>query len=516
MEEYGILSIIPPVVAIGLCIWTRQVILSLFIGAVVGGIIFVGGNPITGVIQALNWMVLQLTDSWNAMFFLMIFLMGSGAAFVFKLGGAHAIAEAASKRIKSPKGAQLFAWIMGMVNFYNDYASCVVAGNASREITAKYRVSREKLSYVIDSTSAPVATFGPISDWIGYQCSMIAIGFTAAGIVGVGVYSAFLHSIPFNIYCILAFLLVPMMILIGREYGPMKGAESRARTTGKVIADGAIPLSSVETDLGEPNLTKASVWWFILPIVALVGVAIFGFWWTGGGPQAESLMDAFAEGDVASGLAWGALSMTIIGFVIALGWRVFNLRESADIVFGGFRTMLIAAVIMLLAWTIGETCGALGTAPYVVGVTAGLLQGWMLPIIMFLICMFLSFSTGTSWGTMAIMTPIGVPLAYELGGIQLVYVIIGVVFSGAIFGDHTSPISDTTVMSSIFSGSDHIAHVTTQIPYALTAATAAAICYLLVGIIPNPVLVLALGVVLLFLLYYFVFPRIYFRSSRSK
>lgn len=513
MIEPGWLSLIPPIVAIGLCIWSKQVILSLFIGAWVGGAIFTGGNPIAGVAQALKWMVEVIIDPWDAMFLIMIFLMGSGAAFVFKLGGAHAVAEAAGKKIKSAKGAQLFAWAMGMVNFYNDYASCIVAGNASRDITAKYRVSREKLSYIIDSTSGPVATFGPVSDWIGYQCSMIAIGFTAAGVVGVGTYYAFLRSIPFNLYCILAFLLVPMLILTGREYGPMRPAEDRARKTGKIIEDGAVPLSSVETDLGDPNLKKASVWWFILPIVALIVVGIFGFWWTGGGPQAASFMDALAEGDVATGLAWGAFTMTLIGFVIGMSKKIFNLRESADIIFGGFRTMLIAAVIMILAWTIGTTCGALGTAPYVVGVTAGALKGWMLPIIMFLICMFISFSTGTSWGTMAIMTPIGVPLAYSLGGMELVYVIIGVVFSGAIFGDHTSPISDTTVMSSIFSGSDHIAHVTTQIPYALTAAVSAGICYCLVVKLPNPFIILPLGIGLLFLFHYFVFPRVFYRRQ---
>jgi len=394
--------------------------------------------------------------------------------------------------VHSARRAMLFTWVVGLLVFINDSVNAVITGNAARDITAKYRVSREKLAYILDTTAAPVATFGPISDWIGYQCSMIAVGFAAAGITEVKPYTAFLHSIPWNFYCILALLAVPMIIL-GKDFGPMAQAEHRARTTGQLVAEGDTPLTSVEADLGQPVVgDAATVWNFVLPLATLIAVGVYALWYVGGGPDGKPLMDAFADTDVSIALTWAGFAMLLVGLLLALFHGV-PLHECERITLGGFRTMLPALVIMVLAWSIGAVCNELNTAEVVVNATRHWLSPSLLPLLIFAVCMFLSFATGTSWGTMAIITPIAVPLAFELGGLALVYTIIGTVFAGAIFGDHCSPISDTTVLASTFAGSDHLAHVRTQIPYALVPAGLSAVLYVAMRAVANPFALLALG-----------------------
>lgn len=494
---YGFLSIIPPIVAVGLAIWTKRVIFSLFVSIWVGGLIYTGGNPFGAIGASFDWMKDVMIDPWDARFLVLTLLLGSGAAFMFKTGGSHALTRVLEKRLNNAKRSQLLAWVLGIVVFFNDYANSVIVGNASRDINAKYRVSREKLSYVLDATASPMATFGPVSDWIGYQVGLIGAAFVTLKIVDVKAYFVFLQSIPWNFYCILSLIAVPMLIL-GKDFGPMADAELRARKTGKIVADGATPLSSVETDLGEPfNAKSASVWNFILPLVTLIGVGIWAIWYTGGGATGKSLMDALADTEVDIALTWAAFAMTLVGMILAL-LQGMSLEECEKTVLAGFRTMLPALVIMVLAWSVGSVCDSLGTADYVVGLTQEWMSAALLPFLIFLVCMFISFATGTSWGTMAIITPIGVPLAYAIGGIPLVTIAIGSIFAGAIFGDHCSPISDTTVMSSIFAESDHIAHVTTQIPYALVVAGISAVLYLLSSFIKNGFILLAIGIVALY------------------
>lgn len=278
----------------------------------------------------------------------------------------------------------------------------------------------------------------------------------------------------------------------------MAKAELRAVKTGKLIEDGAVPLSSVEMDLGDPiNQEKANVWFFILPLVTLIGVGIWALWYTGGGPEGKDLMTALADTEVDVALTWAAFAMSFVGLILALIQR-FSFKEIEDTIMGGIRTMLPALIIMILAWSIGTVTGALGTADFVVESTQRWMSPALLPFIIFLICMFISFSTGTSWGTMAIMTPIGIPLAYTIGGLPLVQIIIGAIFAGSIFGDHCSPISDTTVMASIFAGSDHIAHVKTQAPYAILVASISGVLYLLSSVVRQGWILLIAGLIVLF------------------
>jgi Na+/H+ antiporter NhaC len=312
-------------------------------------------------------------------------------------------------------------------------------------------------------------------------------------------YFAFLSSIQWNFYSVLSLVAVPIFIL-GKDFGPMAKAEMRALETGKLIEDGAVPLSSVEMDLGEPiNQEKANIWFFILPLITLIGVGVWALWYTGGGPEGKNLMDALADTQVDVALQWAAFAMTLVGVILAIIQK-FSFKDIEDTVMGGIRTMLPALIIMILAWSIGTVTDALGTADFVVESTQNWMSPALLPFLIFVICMFISFSTGTSWGTMAIMTPIGIPLAYSIGGLPLIHIVIGAIFAGAIFGDHCSPISDTTVMASIFAGSDHIAHVKTQVPYALLVAGISAVLYLVSSFLPIGWLLMIIGIVALFIL----------------
>jgi len=247
---FGFWSIIPPLVAVGLAIWTKRVIFSLFISIWVGGLIFTGGHPLAAIAVSFDWIKDVMIDPWDARFLVLTMLLGSGAAFMFKTGGSHALTRILEKRLTNGKRSQLLAWVLGIVVFFNDYANSVIVGNASRDINAKYKVSREKLAYILDATAAPMATFGPVSDWIGYQVGLIGAAFVALKIVDVKAYFVFLQSMPWNFYCILSLIAVPMIIL-GKDFGPMADAELRAKKTGKLVADGSTPLSSVGADLGE-------------------------------------------------------------------------------------------------------------------------------------------------------------------------------------------------------------------------------------------------------------------------
>lgn len=489
---FGLWSIVPPIVAIALAIITRKVLISLFVSVWIGGLIYTGGNPFAAVGVTFDWMKDVMTDGWNARFLVLVAFLGIGAGLMYKVGGSHALTRSLQNKITNRKRAQFFAWVLGIVVFFNDYVNSVITGNASKDINGKYRVSREKFAYILDATAAPMATIGPVSDWIGFQVSLIAAAFVSISLVESQPYFAFLSSIQWNFYSILSLIAVPLFIF-GKDSGPMATAELRALKTGKLIEDGATPLSSVEMDLGDPvNPEKANVFYFFLPLVTLIGVGVWALWFTGGGGEGKSLMDALADTKVDVALTWAAFAMSFVGVVLAIIQKM-SFKEIEETVMGGIRTMLPALVIMILAWSIGTVTGELETADFVVAATESWMSPALLPFLVFAICMFISFSTGTSWGTMSIMTPIAIPLAYSIGGLPLVHIIIGAVFAGAIFGDHCSPISDTTVMASIFAGSDHIAHVKTQVPYALLVAGISGVLYLFSSIIQAGWLLLIIG-----------------------
>ncbi|NJF24929.1 Na+/H+ antiporter NhaC family protein [Thermococcus sp. Bubb.Bath] len=507
MTDFSVLSLLPPLVAIVLAIWTKRVILALFAGVWTGGVMVAGGNPITGTTQTIDWIVKNAIDDWNVKILLFDFLIGAGVGLIYKSGSAHAIGRALASRVRTSRGAAVMGWLLGVLIFFDDYTNTIIVGNTMRPITDRARVSREMLAYIDDSTAAPVAGLAVVSTWIGYEVGLIGDAFKDLK-VDYGAYVAWMHSVPYRFYSILAIILVFIVAYTHRHYGPMLHAEYRARTTGKVLRDGAKPLMTTEVDLGMPK-EEGSVHIFIWPILTLIFVTLYGMWYTGGGSEAYAkggLMEVLGNSDSALSLLWGSFAMVVVAFTLVLAMKKMTIEEAEDALVRGMKQMIIANTILLLAWSIKSATDAVGTAPYVVNLakSAGVSGNWI-PLIVFLIAMFISFTTGTSWGTFSIMLPIAIPLAYGVTGRvgPDVFASIGAVFAGGIFGDHCSPISDTTIMSSMFSGSDHIDHVTTQVPYAVTAASVGVILYLLFAVgVRSWLILLLIGIVLLVAAWY--------------
>ncbi|WP_435551295.1 Na+/H+ antiporter NhaC family protein [Natrinema sp. CGMCC1.2065] len=497
------LALAPPIIAIALAMYTRQVLVSLFAGVWIGALMIADWNPIAATALSMDWIVEVVRSPFDTKFLILIMFMGAGAAFIYKSGGIIALQNWIGHRVNTARDSQILTWLIGIFIFFDSYTSTIVTGNATRELSQENNTSREMHAYVLDSTTSPVTTFGPVSNWIGYQVSMIIVGFEAARFtaeeVGITAFGLFLQSIPWNIYCFLAFFMVGFISITQRFYGPMLNAEWRARKEKKTRRDDATPLSDITTDVGEPSEKNPTLINFFAPILSLLVVGLVSMWWLGGGHQSGvDIATAFQETDVALGLLYGSFAFMAVGMLGAVGFGTMDLEEASDTVISGFKTMMIAAAIIVLAWSIGHAAEQVGTAQYIVDVMVdSSIPGSFLPLLIFLAAMFIAFTTGTSWGTMAILTPLAVPLGYEMSGLSILPVLMGVLFGGAIWGDHVSPISDTTVMSSIFAGSDHIDHVTTQIPFAMTAAGVTVLMLLLYAVgVTSPLVLLPLAVVL--------------------
>lgn len=505
--NYGILSLIPPFVAILLCFLTKRVLLSLFLGVFIGSILIVSGNPFSAVEYSLDTIIGSMADEWNARLLLFNLFMGSGVAFIWRLGGSKALASWANTKIKTNKQAGLGAWFLGFIIFFNDGVNAAIVGNVFRDIFTAKNISREKLSYIVDSTAAPISTF-LISDWIAFQIGMIHTGITAAGIKGISAFTAYLQSIPLNIYSIFAVLMVGIIVITNKDFGPMRKAEHRAATTGKVMRDGAILLMDVAKELGEENDTKPMLRTVFIPILSLTIVTLIGFWVTG--REGNTIVEILEKADPAKSLLWGAFAMMISGVAIAITYRLMNIKEIMETILDGMKLMLLACAILVLAWSLGTITSDMKLANYLIQIIGDSISFGFLPLIVFILGAIISFATGTSWGTMTILTPIAIPLTYQMtNDVSISVMMAGVVFSGAIFGDHCSPISDTTVLSSIFSGSDHMDHVNTQMPYALTVALVTGILFVLWGFFSiSPIILIILGFISLVGLTY-LFNRIF-------
>jgi Na+/H+ antiporter NhaC len=381
-----------------------------------------------------------------------------------------------------PIRGQLAAYIMGLVIFFDDYSNTLIVGPTMRPLTDRLRISREKLAYIVDSTAAPVASIALISSWIGMEVGLIDDALDAMNL-GYEPYVVFVHSIAFRFYPILALIFVLMVILTDRDYGPMLKAELRARREGKVIRDGARPASDFDTDALAPPSDKPRRWYnAIVPIAVMTVVTILGMYFTGrealvaAGESDFGLSNVFGNGDSYVSLIWASFSGCAVALIMTLAQRILPLKETLEAWIMGLKAMLFAFVILVLAWSLGEITLDVHTAEYLIHLLTGNLDPRLLPVIIFIVCALISFATGTSWGTMAIMMPVVVPLAVALSGeagygeSDTYTILLGAVSSvlaGSVWGDHCSPISDTTILSSMASSCDHIDHVRTQMPYAL-------------------------------------------------
>ncbi|NMB08781.1 MAG: Na+/H+ antiporter NhaC family protein [Tissierellia bacterium] len=509
--DFGWLSLLPPLLAIVLAFVTKQVLISLFLGVFVGAMMLNGWNPFYGFLRTMdNYMVGSLADSWNAAIIIFLLAIGGMVGVVNKMGGTVAVAEALSKKIKSSKSAQLYTFLLGILVFFDDYANTLIVGPTMRPIMDKNKISKEKFSFIIDSTAAPVVGLALISTWVGYEIGVIRRVYQNLGIEA-NYYGVFVRTIPYSYYCIYALIFVLVLLLMEKDFGLMYEAEKRARTTGKLIDDRAKPMMSDEItqmEIREGIKLKASN--AIVPIVTLLLVAFIGLWYNGytmlegaiNPLSIEGMRECFGEADSSMVLLWASIISSIVAMVMGIYQKIFSVDEGFEAWVEGAKSMVFACMILVFAWSLGSVTGDVGTAEFLVGKISEGFPFAILPIIIFVISALISFATGTAWGTMGIVIPLAIPMAYAFvkngGDPHMMTVTLGTVLSGAIFGDHCSPISDTTIMSSMAAGADHLDHVKTQMPYSLTVALVAGISYLLAGFLSaHPIIILLIGTLII-------------------
>ncbi|SFG78624.1 Na+/H+ antiporter NhaC [Halopelagius inordinatus] len=492
-ETHGLISLLPALLAIVLTLLSRQVLLSLFAGIWIGATILVGWNPIAGAAHSLQLVIDNITPAFNIKLLLFTFLSGAMLGMIFLSGGMNALAKRIIDRIRTRRQAEIGTSVLGMLIFVDSYASTMITGSVMRPITDQFDISREKLAYLLDSTTSPVVSVAVVSTWVGFEVGLISQQFQELGIE-TSAFVVFLQSIPYRFYSLLAVVLVFVVVFTGWNFGPMKRAEKRAKETGKVLRDDANPLLETrEEDIVTPDHVDARWWYFALPIVTLVAVTGFGLLYSGGWPGRVPV-EALKEAATADAILWGVFSACGVLLAILIGHARIGLDEVSDSIFEGFKMVMFPVAVLSLAWTIGAVSQALGVGPYVVAVSQGVITASLLPAVVFVSAAIISFSIGTSWGTMGIMFPVAVPLAFNLGA--PLPGAIGAILTGSLFGDHCSPISDTTVMSSMFAGSDHVDHVNTQIPYAVVCGSVATLLFLASGYGISPLPLLAVGIVL--------------------
>lgn len=467
--EFGWLSLLPPIIAIVLALITKDVLVSLFIAVFVGATL-IAGNLFGGFTGTLNtYLVGALTDSWNISILIFCLTIGGLIGIIDKNGGTKGIAALLVKKSLTAKSAMLTTFLLGLAIFFDDYANSLIVGNTMRGITDRLGVSREKLAYIIDSTAAPVSSMAFISTWVGMEVGLIQDGISSLGI-SEGAYDIFFKSIPFRFYSVLALVFILLIIFMNRDFGPMLKAERKAIETFKK-----------NTVLDDATEQIAGKWYnAILPIVSVLIVTILGLIYNGGGFSGASLSEAFSNADASVVLIWASFVGIIIAGAMSLMGKTLSLSELSEAFVEGVKSMTVPAMILALAWALGDVNESLGTANFLVDAIGKNVPAFLIPTIMFFIPALVAFATGTSWGTNAIVMPIAIPLAYMTGGTSLMIPTIGAVLTGAVMGDHISPISDTTIMSSMASDCNHLNHVKTQMPYALLTGGVSVI----VGFIP--------------------------------
>lgn len=523
-ETFGFWTLVPPLVAISLAFITKNVILSLFIGVFSGTFMLeakgfdIYNGFVHGFLRLTSEILSSLADPWNAGIVLQCLAIGGLIALVSRMGGAKAIAEALARRARTARSSQFVTWVLGLLIFFDDYANSLTVGPIMRPVTDKMRVSREKLAFIIDATAAPIAGIALISTWVAYEIGLIRDGYMSIGIE-TNAYGVFVETIPYRFYNIFILIFILATIFLLREFGPMHKAEQRARTTGKLLDDNAKPMIADEATGLEPEPdVRLSIWNAIIPIGTLIVAAFLGFYFNGyngimGGDDAAmiallnnapmsftAIREAFGASDASVVLFQAALIAGIVAMTMGISKRIFTVEKALGIWVQGVKSLNITAVILLLAWSLSGVIKELGTAAYLVNVLSESIPSFLLPSIIFILGSLISFATGTSYGTMGILMPLAIPLAFAIEPSHGYVVLnVGAVLTGAIFGDHCSPISDTTILSSMGSACDHIDHTKTQLAYAVSVALISVLFgYIPAGLGMPVLMVLPLGIVAVF------------------
>lgn len=539
----GFVSILPPLLAIVLALAVREVVTSLFAGIWLGCLFLAGFNPLEAVFMAVNRFGRgELSDPDHAAIVLFTVLLGGMVGIITRMGGMRAIVDAVTPLATNRKRGQIAAWLAGLAVFFDDYANTLVVGNTMRPLTDRLKVSREKLAYIVDSTAAPVAAVFFISTWIGYEVTLIDGGLRLAAqqqsgnaallaeLQSTSPFGVFLGSIPYLFYPLLAIVMVGAVAILGRDFGPMLRAERRAARGDGVHRDGAQLTADMDADLAEATGTPEGRWWNgAIPVTVLVITTLVGLISTGlaslGPDDERTLRTIFGGADPYSPLMWGSILACLTALFLAVGQHILTLQEGILAWVSGLRAMVLAIIILVMAWSLGSVTTALETAPFLARALSDVVVPSILPAAVFVVASVIAFATGTSWATMAILLPLVVPLAVAVaGGLtaasganEAVAVgSIGSVLAGAIMGDHCSPISDTTVLSSTASSCDHVDHVQTQLPYAVTVALIAVLCGSLPSAMGVPVwLCLVLSVVVVVAVVRFVGKPVEERTPES-
>lgn len=491
--DFGAITILPPLVSIVLAFITRNVIVSLFLGTFSGCVILNlnGFNIFSAIFKGtidFTYRALEvLSDPWNAGIILQVLVIGGVIHLVAKMGGAKAIAEALAKKAKTVKSVQLTTWLLGLAVFFDDYANALIVGPIMRPVTDKLGISREKLAFIIDATAAPIAGLAIISTWIGLEIGLIGDAFSSIGIQVDG-FSVFLQTIPYRFYNILILVFVFISAVTLREFGPMLSAEKKARKALKreALLERVENLENKHSELEPKEGVKLSIWNAIIPIGTLVLSSLLGFYYSGyssvmagtdeiakqifiNAPFSFSaVQEAFSNADASVVLFQGALLASLVAIIMSVCKKIFTISEAIETWIEGMKSLLITGVILILAWSLSSVIKELGTATYLVSILQFAIPKFLLPSIIFILGSIIAFATGTAYGTMGILMPLAVPLAYAINpDMSFIVACTSGVLTGAIFGDHCSPISDTTILSSTGAGCNHMEHVRTQMWYSL-------------------------------------------------
>ncbi len=500
-------SLFPPVIAIGLALITKEVYSSLFVGILSGGIIYAAasGTGFEGTFKAVvqDGLITNLSNAYNVGILVFLVVLGIIVVLMNKAGGSRAYGEWAAAHIKSRRGVALSTFFLGVLIFVDDYFNCLTVGSVMRPITDKHNISRSKLAYLIDSTAAPICIIAPISSWAA------AVSGTVEGVNGI---SLFINTIPYNLYAFLTILMVIFISVSDTDYGPMKIHEDNAKN-GDIFTT---QNNTYEQD-AQPVTERGRVIDLILPVAVLIVFCVVGMIYTGGFFSGTDFVTAFANCDAAYGLSLGSISALIVIIAYYMFRRVLKFNECMDSIAAGFKQMVPAILILTFAWTLKTMTNHLEAGAFVSGVVqSATALSVLLPVILFVVAIGLAFATGTSWGTFGILIPIVTSVfEAELANVSqtgeipsMVIICISACLAGAVCGDHCSPISDTTIMASTGAQCDHVNHVSTQLPYALTVAAVCVVGYLLSGFVHNVFIVLgfslALMLAVLFAIRFFV------------
>jgi tetracycline resistance efflux pump len=514
MTTFGILGLIPPVLTITLAFITKDVVVSLFLGILSGTLIVAGGNPLMAIVNLTDMVADSLNDEWNIRIFLFCALLGGLVGMLSKAGSARAFGKWAADKLHDEKTSLLMAWVCGLIIFIDDYFNSLAVGTIMRPITDKNQISRAQLAYILDSTAAPVCILVPISSWVITVMSIVksSEGF---GALGINEFSFFLRSVPYNLYAILTLVMVVTLILTGRNYGPMAKSIAYAKETGKLYNESYGPAPG-DLDIDESEgADNARPFDMLFPLIVLIVSAVALFPITtymltidgesitsiGAAAASMTLANAFNDTDASMALFYAVIFTLVATYIYYVARRLFTIRSASAAITDGIKSMVPALIILAMAWTIGSVInespadGGLGLATFLSDAVAG--GGFpiaLVPVIAFALSALISFSTGTSWGTFAIMIPIVMPIAVSLGQarglvdgalLNASLISIAAVLGGSVFGDHASPISDTTILSSTGAGCPHLEHVATQMPYAITAALCALVGFVVGGLTLN-------------------------------